>query len=192
MAESDIDLMLRVSEGDTVAFAVLMERYRPRLSGFFRSLGAAPEAAEDLLQETFIRLWGARERYRPEARFSTYLMEIARNLWLNERDRVRRRPAMAPLEGTGGAAGALELAQADARAQPEEVALARERRDRILAAVDALPERQKLVFVLSQSEGMRYREIAESLRIPEGTVKYRMHEAVHALRRALDGLLEED
>ncbi len=187
MAEADVDLMLLVRDGDTAAFAALMERFRPRLTGFFRSLGAGPETAEDLLQETFIRLWQARARYRPLARFSTYLMEIARNLWLNERDRIGRRPSE-QTPGPGGAPDALDLARADAATEPEEAALARERRRRILDAVDALPPKQRLVFVLSHFEGMRYREIAAALGIPEGTVKYRMHEAVHALRRALEDL----
>ncbi|MBI3944872.1 MAG: sigma-70 family RNA polymerase sigma factor [Armatimonadetes bacterium] len=187
---SDIEMMLQVQESDAEAFACLVARYRARLSRFFSSLGAPPDVADDLLQETFVRLWQARERYRPEARFSTYLMEIARNLWLNARDRALRAPAQVSLDEDTRRPDALALALADSRADPEAVVLARERRRRIDAAIDTLPQKQQIVFVLCHFEGMRYREIAASLGIPEGTVRYRMHEAVHALRRMLDGLLE--
>jgi len=62
-----------------------MRRHRERLTGFFAALSRDADLAEDLFQETFIRIWRARERYLPTAKFSTYLVAVARNLWLSER-----------------------------------------------------------------------------------------------------------
>src|SRR5947199_10098509 len=89
--ESDLELMLRVRADDPEAFAELMRRHRELLIPFFVSLSRDAELAEDLFQETFIRLWRARARYLPTAKFSTYLVEIAKNLWLTERPRWQRR-----------------------------------------------------------------------------------------------------
>jgi RNA polymerase sigma-70 factor (ECF subfamily) len=185
--DSDHELMRRVREGDSDAFAELIRRYRAELVSFFTHLAQDANLADDLTQEVFIRLWGARERYEPTGKFPAYLFRIARNLWLNERDKRRRCPPPESLEeaAENGQLDALEFALADLSAQPEEVLLARERRRRIRAAIDALPDKLQLVFVLGQIQGHKYREIAEMLRVPVGTVKYRMFEAVRRLREEL-------
>ena len=193
--ESDLDLMLRVRDDDHEAFAELMDRYRDRLISLFASLSRDGDLADDLFQETFIRLWKARHRYQPTARLSTYLIEIAKNLWLNEKPRWKRRQQTRSLSDDGadgdeaeGRLDALQIAAVDVAGMPEEALLQKERSRRIEAAVGDLPPHLALVFSLSQMEGYRYREIAAMLGIAEGTVKWRMSEAVHRLRESLSDL----
>ncbi|MBI3921441.1 MAG: RNA polymerase sigma factor [Armatimonadetes bacterium] len=178
---SDHELMLEVRKSDADAFAELFHRYEKRLRWFFHVLCRDIPLAEDLAQETFLRIWRSRESYQPTGRVEGYLYEIARNLWLNhKRDQSRR-----PRTEEGAGESVLERVAAEAASQPEHVVLERERRRRIEAAIGELPESLRIVFVLSHFQGMKYREIGEALIIPEGTVKYRMHEAVMRLRETL-------
>jgi RNA polymerase sigma-70 factor, ECF subfamily len=190
--ESDLELMLRVRAHDGEALAELMRRYRALLVPFFTSLSRDADLAEDLFQETFIRLWRARERYLPTAKFSTYLTEIAKNLWLTERPRWRRRLEMASLDlPEDERPDALRVAAIDRAELPEEVLLRREREQRIAAGVAALPPALGLAFTLRHFEGYKYREIAALLGTPEGTVKWRVAEATRRLRAQLRDLCEE-
>src|SRR5712692_11662531 len=94
--DQDLDLMLRVRAGDSASFEELLRRYRVPLVSYFRRMLRDPALAEDLAQEVFLRVYQARERYRPEARFTTWLYRIATNLALNAiRD---RREVEAPVE----------------------------------------------------------------------------------------------
>ncbi len=187
MSDHDTELMRRVAAGDVHAFTELVERVLPRLLGYFRRLGADSALAEDCAQEVLFRVYRVRERYRPQARFITYLFHIARNYWI---DVYRHRKAQPPTisadahrggeEGTGLAA---ELTREEAPAGADLD------RDALASALDrgvaALGEQHREVFVLSQVESLRYQEIAEILGIPVGTVKSRMHAAVRQLRDRL-------
>jgi RNA polymerase sigma-70 factor (ECF subfamily) len=175
---TDIDLMLRARAGETAAFHELVRRYRAPLRCFFAALLADRSLADDFVQETFLRLWLARERYEPAGKFSTYLFQIGRHYWLNQRKKQR------PEVG-------LDLCEEDALAsrvtgtQPEAMLLQRYRDARVRRAIDALPEHYRVVFTLSHFDGLKYAEIACQLGIPVGTVKSRMSEAVRRLRAAL-------
>ena len=171
--DSDEDLMVQVQAGSDDALATLMGRWRSPLYGFLaRRVG---DASDDIFQETWIRVVRARDRFDPKRRFSTWLFQIANNLC---RDRWRR------LSSRGRALEAFtreSLATRPAPAEPE----VRERdvmRDRVLS----LPERQREVLILRYYEDMSEAEIAETLEIPRGTVKSRLHTAVKALRAKLE------
>jgi len=184
---SDPELMARAKAGDTDAFAVLVERYRRRLCAFFYRLCQDREEASDAAQETLVRLWLARERYRPTARFTTYLYSIAWHHWLNRVRAMKSRPPVVPLEEQLGPAGCGLLTRMLERAEPaEDAVLRRYRTQRIRGAIAGLPEKRRIVFVLSHFEGLRYAEIAEVLQIPVGTVKSRMHHAVARLQEQLE------
>src|SRR5881398_3599355 len=86
---TDIDLMLRARDGEAAAFHELVRRYRAPLRRFFAALLADRSQADDYAQETFLRLWLARERYVPTGKFSTYLFQIGRHYWLNQRKKQR-------------------------------------------------------------------------------------------------------
>lgn len=181
---SDNDLMARAQAGDMDAFAELADRYRGPLRRFFAALLADPGPADDFAQETFLRLFQTRARWQPTGTFSVYLFQIARHYYLNQRERYQSRARHEyPLESTGNDAG-IELALPP-RTQPEVILLEQLERERRRRAIDSLSDPLRTVFVLSHFEGLRYREIAEQLGIPEGTVKSRMAEAVRRLRITL-------
>jgi RNA polymerase sigma-70 factor (ECF subfamily) len=170
---SDEDLMVRVQAGDPQALAALIDRWRGPLYAFlWRRAG---DGADDLFQESWIRVARARDRFDRSRRFSTWLFQIANNLC---RDRWRRLDARrraleawkSELE-TGG----------DARSAPPAAP------DRRLARVlDRLPERQREVLVLRYWQDQSEADVAEILGIPRGTVKSRLHAAVRAARELLE------
>jgi len=182
--------MLAAGRGDADAFAALYDRWSGPVLRYLWHLGYDRDGAEDLLQETFLRLWRAAPRYEVRARFSTFLFQVAKNLWINERAKVLRRPPRVSLDAPREGAGGEELDPLAARVEgdapsPAEDAARQETGRRIRAAVDALPERLRLVFVLGAIEERPYAEVAEVLGIPEGTVKSRMWSAVREVRRRL-------
>ena len=92
------ELMLRAGQGDLEAFESLHRRFGKPVFNFFFRLTWDRQASEDMTQEVFVKLWKAAPRYRPTAKFTTFLFQIAKNHWLNELDRRRRRPAVQSLE----------------------------------------------------------------------------------------------
>jgi RNA polymerase sigma-70 factor (ECF subfamily) len=182
--------MLRVRDGDLAAFEELYARFSRPLLNFFLRLVHERGFAEDLMQETFLRVWKGRRRYRPTGKFTTYLFQIAKNHWLNERDKKRRRIAPISLEAGGDEeSSGLREAVASSEKGPMAESLDRELGAEIGKAVEGLSEKLRLVFVLGQLKGMRYADIAEILGIPVGTVKSRMSNAEKAIRGRLSSYL---
>lgn len=178
MRPTDIELMLRARADDAAAFQELVSRYREPLRRYFASLLADRSQADDFAQETFLRLWLSRRRYEPTGKFSTYLFQIGKHYWLNQRKKFRPEVGAVALEDATGAASPTTT-------QPHAVLLQRYRDGRIRRAIADLPEHYRLVFELCHFDGLRYAEIAGRLGIPVGTVKSRMAEAVRRLRQAL-------
>jgi RNA polymerase sigma-70 factor (ECF subfamily) len=189
MTEPDSELMERYRDGDEDAFRLIVQRFQRPLINFFFRLTWDRFAAEDYAQEVFVRLIRHRANYRPTAKFSTYLFRIAKNYWI---DRYRERatsPRPASLEATvGGEDGdgpSLRNTVASDLPGAEELLDRKEIRRRVREALLLLPEEQRLVFVLSENQGLRYSDIAQVMEIPVGTVKSRMHAAVLRLRELL-------
>jgi RNA polymerase sigma-70 factor, ECF subfamily len=176
---TDGELMALVREGDLVAFDALYDRYRDRVYRFLFSLTWDDQEAEDYLQETFLRLYQARDRYVETGSLSTYLMRIATNhfRWQRRKRRCRNDVPMLP---------PMAAIRANASVEPDVQLLAGYERWRIRRAIEALPEGRRLVFVMAHLEDMKYAEIAEVLGIPVGTVKSRMAAAVRSLRATLE------
>ncbi len=175
--DPDIELMLRVKQGDEQAFDELICRYRRQLIGFFYSLCWNAEVAQDCAQEVFVCLWLARHRYEPTGAFRSYLYRIARNHWLGTLRKRKCRPEPLCLE---------EVWQdVESDVDLEKMLLRRYEDRRIKRAIAELPEYYRLVFVLSHFQGLKYAEIAEVLEIPVGTVKSRMSSAVRKLKERL-------
>ena len=186
-------LMLQAQRGDREAFGELFDRWSRPLFNFFVRLCRDRTIAEDLVQETFLRLWRSAGRYHPSGKFTTYLFQIARNFWLNEREKLARRRHISldgPASNQGGTAddGSQSLKDLLAHAgsvSPLQVASDNEAAAMARDAIDELDEKHRLVIVLSVFHNFRYREIAEILEIPEGTVKTRMMHAERKLREKL-------
>jgi RNA polymerase sigma-70 factor (ECF subfamily) len=190
--DRDLELMLAVRRGDAASFEELLQRYRRPLVGYFSRMLRDPAMAEDLAQETFLRVYQARERYEPEAKFTTWLYRIATNLALNAlRDRKEVTPPSEPgLEENGSELGDTSRIP-DARPTAEQVMMESERQRIIRQAVEALPERQRAAVVLHKYQEVDYRQIAKVLGVSESAVKSMLFRAYEALRLRLEPLLEE-
>jgi RNA polymerase sigma-70 factor (ECF subfamily) len=182
------ELMVRAGRGDIDAFAALVDAFRtPVLRVVQRYLGRDAADAEDLAQEVFIRAFHARERYRPEAKFSTWLFRIAANRCLNHiRDsKLRRARSLSAGGGDDEDPQALEVADPAAEAPMENVA--REELARVVQdAIDRLPDAQRLAIVLARYEEMSQAEIALNMGLTEKGVKSLLFRARENLRRFLE------
>ena len=183
---SDSDLMMLIKQGDYAAFDELYDRYRKPILRFLFSLTWDHDVAEDAMQEVFLRLYRARDRYEPTGQFSTCIFQIAKNYYLTQARKKRARGEEVSLfqEDRNGFMP-FENLRVNQRIEPEVHLLEEYRKLGIRRAIAALPEHQKLVFVMSHLEDMKYAEIAEVLGIAVGTVESRMFAAVNTLRTLL-------
>jgi RNA polymerase sigma-70 factor (ECF subfamily) len=184
LALTDQAAMDRVQRsGDAGAFALLLRRWRPRIHRLCLRMTGDEHLAEDLAQETFARLFARRRHYRGEAPLGTYLWRTALNLCTDERRRLAREPAWRadPAEPATGGLGSL----VGRTSSPYEAAARSEREAIVRKALADLPEHYRSVVVLRHYEGLKFREIADVLAIPQGTVKSRMAEALTRLEHSL-------
>jgi RNA polymerase sigma-70 factor (ECF subfamily) len=178
-ADDDVRLMLALRAGDASAFDVLFQRWSGPLLRYLDRMVRDAATAEELVQETFLRLYRARERYQPDARFSTWLYTIATRLALNELRRPRNQSPHKSTDESADDGSALVLEAHAPRA--DDVAHARRVGESVEEALGTLPERQRAALWLAAVEGLSYAEIAESLETSEKSVKALVHRARSAL-----------
>jgi RNA polymerase sigma-70 factor (ECF subfamily) len=186
---ADEALMLRYQRGDAGAFAELVRRHQKALYNFvLRQTRSAP-AAEDITQEAFLRVVQRAAEFKHEARFSTWLFTIARNLCVDQarKAKLRRHPSLDGPAGDGEGARPLLEVVPDARpeGQVDRAAEWSSMRRSIVSAVDSLPDEQREVFLLREVANLPFKEIAEVTGTAENTVKSRMRYALERLRTAL-------
>ncbi|HEY6168459.1 MAG TPA: RNA polymerase sigma factor [Verrucomicrobiae bacterium] len=187
---TDEQAMWRVAmHDDASAFARLAVRWQPPIQRLCLRMTGDEQLAEDLAQETFARLFTHRKNWVPTARFSTYLWRIALNLCRDELRRARRKFEV-PINGESGEPAGPQFSVADP-APDEQLAVA-ERAALVRDALQRLPEGHRSVVVLKHYEDLKFREIADVLEIPEGTVKSRMAAALEQLNRLLKPALDLD
>lgn len=184
-APTDEELLLALRGGHTDSLGVLVSRWEVRLLRFVSRLVERPEDVRDVCQETFLRILKRSDAFREGARFSTWMYQIALNLC---RDRARRKKRwshlllaspvndMPPREATAPETADTHPAAALAREQT---------RTLVQSALARLPHDQKAVLLLKEYEGLKFREIAEVLGVPESTVKSRMYAALDTMRVSL-------
>jgi RNA polymerase sigma-70 factor, ECF subfamily len=183
--ETDGDPLEALAAGDRSPFEDFVRRSTPQFLGFFRRLGADEPEAEDLIQETFLKLFQSARTYRPDGRFAPFAFRIARNAWIDRRRRSAVQARAAGGEESEAALPGVERAAVDRSPSPGEALEEREEVARLREALATLPEHQRLVFELGVVQGLPYAEISAALEIPEGTVKSRMFHAVRRLRELL-------
>ena len=189
VVDSDLDLMLRVRQGDASSFEELLRRYRTPLVRYFCRLVRDQALAEDLAQEAFLRVYNARHRYRPDARFTTWLYRIATNLALNAiRDAKGRQ-----LQDTAnsGEEGETSFEFVDTRASVEQEMIETDRGRMIREAIESLPENQRAAVILHKYQDVDYRQIAKVLKVSESAVKSLLFRAYETLRVRLEPLVRE-
>jgi RNA polymerase sigma-70 factor, ECF subfamily len=183
----DKELIARARQGDEAAYRVLLERYeRPVFSICIRMVRNREEA-QDLAQEAFMKVFAMLDRYNPAYAFSSWLFKITSNLCI---DSIRKRridtlPMDQPVETPGGSEYARQYESPDD--DPEGVYVKNEKMQQLSEAVDALPPHYRLMIVLRHQQDLSYEEIAETLEVPLGTVKARIHRAREMLKSKLAG-----
>jgi RNA polymerase sigma-70 factor (ECF subfamily) len=183
---SDNDLLQRYIEGDGEAFTALVSRYRKELFNFLARFTGDQALAEDVFQEAFLQLHLSAATFDPQRRLKPWLFTIAAN---KARDamRSRGRRQAAPLDATIGGGESdrtsyADLMPADIPA-PDEAILNLETRQAVKSIVDGMPQTLRTVLLLSYFHDFPYKEIADILGVPLGTVKSRLHAAVRHFAR---------
>jgi RNA polymerase sigma-70 factor (ECF subfamily) len=171
---SDIDLMARLAAGETAALGVLAQRHEARVMSLAYRLLGDWHRAEDVAQETFLRLQQAAPRYRPQARFTTWLYRIVYNLSIDQQRQAAGHPAsrQTPMRANH------DVSASDSAERTEAARLVRN-------AVDALPERQRRVIILHRYEGLSHSEIATVTDWSQSAVESLLVRAYENLRKSL-------
>ena len=187
--ESALDhrLMDRIGAGDHAAFRQLVERHQNAVIGTVAKMLGNPSDAEDISQQVFLRIWRNAKRYRPDAKFTTYLFTITRNLVFNE---SRRRGRKREVSSDEREETSHHLIEDSPDLQPDAKLLQAELQRAVDAAISSLPETQRMSVVLRRYEQLSYEEIAEVLGLSVSAVKSLLFRARTALREALSGYLE--
>jgi RNA polymerase sigma-70 factor (ECF subfamily) len=182
---TDEQAMWRVRmDDDQQAFTLLMERWHDRIHALCARMVGSIHTAEDLAQEVFARIFEKRKDYDPEKRFSTWLWCIAVNRCYDELRRVHRRPEFS-LDAQEDETGLLPEALIE-NISPVEHASERDEAQVVRKALAKLPEMYRAVIILRHYHGLKLREVAEVLGVPDGTVNSRMAEALVQLSALLE------
>ena len=186
---SDEDLIENFQEGDLTAYDEIVYRYKDQLLNFaFRFVGNIEEA-EDVVQETFLRLYRNRYAYRRIAKFSTWIYTIASNLAKTEL-RKRKRRKLVSISDMGFDEKEFEIE--DQEADTERVAAGALKEEIIQKAIDELPPRFKQVIILRDIQELSYEEVGEIMAVPLGTVKSRLNRARLKLQAKLKHLMDQE
>jgi RNA polymerase sigma-70 factor, ECF subfamily len=184
---SDEELLLRCrATGDSTAFEALVHRYEQELFSYLRRYLGSAEMAEDVFQATFLQVHLKREQFEEGRRFRPWLYTIATNQAIDAQRRNRRHRMVSLDHRTGGEddVGSLVEMLAGNGQTADDLMQAEEARQWVRSAVDDLPESLKSALMLVYHQGMKYREAADVLGIPVGTVKSRLHAAILKLNES--------
>jgi len=189
----DEQLMLAFARGDALAFEILVRRHRAPVFNYILRFTDDRFRAEDVLQETWLKVVRGAGEYQVTARFTTWLYTVARNLCVDRARKDKRRltePLDAPRSERGADRDAPALADslADPGASPDLAAHHARLRPLLEQALFSLPEEQREVFLLREYSGIAFKEIAVVTGVSENTAKSRMRYALEALRRRLEAL----
>ena len=191
--DTDVELMLRCQAGDESCFERLVERHKQQVLGLvYRFLGG-PRNAEDVAQKVFLRVWRARRRYKPKAKFTTWLYAICRNTCFSELKKHRRMVIPISLSGEAASPDGAEHANEirdDAMLSPLEAGLRDEQAEMAKRAIDSLPDAQRMAVVMRCYEQLPYEDIALAMGCSAKAVKSLLHRARVNLRNSLAEYLE--
>ena len=186
---SDEVLMMQFQGGNRSAFGSLVRRHKTPIYNFVLRQVRNKTTAEDLTQDLFVRIVQSASTFKHEARFTTWVYSIARNLCIDHLRKMslRRHPSLDQSSGKESEGPTLGERVADAHpsAAADRRAVSNDIAERIVAAVEDLPPEQREVFLLRQLARVPFKEIAEMTGVPENTVKSRMRYALERLQEAL-------
>ena len=185
-ANDDRELIARARGGDESAYRELLHRYERPVFNICLRMVRNREEAQDLAQDAFMKVFGMLERYNPAYAFSSWLFKITSNLCI---DTIRKRkidtlPMDQPVESESGEYARQYESPDD---DPERVYVKAERMGQLAEAIDGLPAHYRVMIILRHQQDLSYEEIAETLDVPLGTVKARIHRAREMLKTRLAG-----
>jgi RNA polymerase sigma-70 factor (ECF subfamily) len=186
--DADEDLMVAYQKGEVRAFEILLQRHRKPVFNFILRYVGDKETAEDLLQETFMRVIKGADAYKRQAKFTTWLYTIARNLCVDQtRRRKHRRHASldAPMAASEDSGTLLDIVPSNEMASDRKT-INKQLHETMQAAIGELSEEQREVFLMREFLDMPFKQIADVVGVPENTVKSRMRYALEKLRLELD------
>lgn len=187
----DEDLIVMVQQGQKRAFDEIVHRYKARLYSFIMRMVKEPALAEELTQETLIRVYIHADKYREIARFSTWVFTIATNLVRNKMRQRSRRPHMISLNPAPDD-DEIPVDPADARADTSS-GIQREELGRLIAeATEKIPERYRIPFLLREVEQLSYEEIQQVTGLKLGTVRSRINRARTRFRALIKPMLKNE
>ena len=185
----DKDLLLDLVNGDMAAFEVIVDRYKNRLLNFVYRFVKDYDVAEDIVQETFLRVFRKRRDYKAIANFSTWIFTIAGNLAKSELRR-RKRWRFLSINATDDEEKTFDIQ--DPGMIPDRIAAVRIMNENIEKSIATLQNKYKEALILRDIEGMSYQQIAEVIGVPVGTVKSRVNRARLKMQKKLKGHTPED
>jgi len=189
-AQTDQQLVSRVKSGEKEAFDLLVRKYQNKALGVVSRFISDPAAAEDVVQESFIRAYRSLDRFRGDSAFYTWLYRIAVNTAKNHLMARGRRPPSADID----AADAEQMQGSEVMREfgsPEEVTQSKELGQKVLQVIEDLPPDLKQALTLREIDGLTYEEIAHIMECPIGTVRSRIFRARGAIQSALEDLSRE-
>ena len=181
--ERDAELMLRVRDGDSACFALLLSRHRGSVIQFMFRMVQDRAVSEELAQEVFLRVYRSRTTYEPTAKFTTWLFRIATHLalnWIRDRKSERGQESL-DQESSDGAMRQVS----DRRPSVEQRMLFEARLKEIRRAIDMLPAKQRAAVLMHKYEEMGYNQIAAALNCSESAIKSLLFRAYESLRARL-------
>jgi RNA polymerase sigma-70 factor (ECF subfamily) len=182
----DRELVGQCLQGDERAYRELVTRYRRQVYTLALRMLRRPEDAEDVTQETFVRMFRALERYDPNRPFAAWILTIASRLSIDQIRRRKQNP-ISLFQGEAGSEDEYVIEIEDPGPGPETQAVHGEEEDRASALIESLPEHYRIVVMLRHVQDLSYEEIAEALNLPLGTVKARIHRAREILKSRIEG-----
>lgn len=185
---TDEEVIERFQTGDLVAFDVIVARYKEHLINYVMSFVGERSDAEDIVQDTFVKIYRFRQSYKQVAKFSTWLYTVAGNLARSEL-RKRRRQQLYVMSNLGNAEKEFEAVET--RSAADEMTDSSVTKDLIRKAIRKLPPRYQEVIRLREIENLSYEEIAEQMKLPVGTIKSRVNRAREKLQKTLKFLREK-
>jgi len=198
LTDPDVRLMLAVREGNAAAFEQLVRRYQDRVLGVLQHIVTNRDLAEDLAQDVFLRVYRARERYAPNAKFSTWLFTITHNVAKNAVRQLSRRREVQ----TAGTANQTQgqdqppamtleqMAKAESGLMPTRQLERLEIGEVVRKAMEMLPERQRMALLLAKFEEMSYQDIGDSMGLSVQAVKSLLSRARNNLKEHLQPYLD--
>ncbi len=192
-SDPDVQLMLCFKDGDEDGFRKLFSKYQTQIINFCFRFCSDRQLAEDLAQEVFLRVYRAAKRYRPKARFSTWIYRIAVNVCLNESRKLKKRYLTQsidrPFANADDQGNRLPEYQDENQISADGMMASRQREEQIKAALKNLPKQQRVAVVLRIYNEFSYSEIASQMSVSEGKVKTLIFRGRQHLKQTLKGVL---